>query len=104
MEAKRNIFDNIQTVDTKDLAKAVASLVAMSLKPEQLNKVLVRDNQGKESYIAPGLITRIVAVKIYNPERTASEVVYVNGDRFTVDLEPQKLGAQLALPTNSNEA
>lgn len=98
------MFDNTQTVDTKDLAKAVASLVALSLKPEQLNKVLVRDDKGNESYIAPGLITRIVTVMIFNSKRTASEVVYLNGDRFTVDLEPQKLGAQLGLPTNSNEA
>lgn len=98
------MFDNIQKVDTKDLAKAVASLVALSLKPEQLNKVLVRDNQEKESYIAPGLITRISTVKIYNPERTASEVVYVNGDRFTVDLDPVKLGEQIGLKTNNSES
>jgi len=98
------MFDNTQIVDTKDLAKAVASLVALSLQPEQLNKILVRDNQGQESYVAPGLVTRITTTKIYNPERTASEVVYVNGDRFTVDLEPPKLGAQLGLPTNTSGA
>lgn len=37
------MFDNNQVVDTKDLAKAINSLLALSLKPEQLAQVKVKE-------------------------------------------------------------
>ena len=54
------MFDNNQVVDTKDLAKAIQALSALSVNEGQLKQVEVLEANGEVNYVAPGMITRII--------------------------------------------
>ena len=85
------MFDNTQTVHTKDLAAAVRALSGLFLNEKQLTKKQITDDKGEVHIICPGMITRIRPVKLYEPLRNGSEVFYVNGERFTIDLTTEVL-------------
>lgn len=91
------MFDNNQVVHTKDLAEAIKSLVAMSLKPEQLEQVKVKEINGVINYVAPGMITRILDTGFYNPERRGSWIYYITGENFKLDVPVEDLASQLSL-------
>lgn len=94
------MFDNTQIVETKELAKAVQGLSGLLATPEQLKQKKVTERSGDIIYIAPGLISRIMTIEIYNPDRDASLVRYINGDIFKVDLKVEDLVAQLGLDSD----
>lgn len=93
------MFDNKQIVETKDVAEAIRALVGLAIKPDQLSKKKVVDRNQKSYFIAPGIITRIVPKTFYNEQRTASSVVYLNGDTFDIDLTPEDLANELGITT-----
>lgn len=91
------MFDNNQVVDTKDLAKAIQALSALSVNEGQLKQVEVLVANGEVNYVAPGMITRIINTTFYNPEREASWVYYINGDHFKLDIPVKELAKQIKL-------
>lgn len=95
------MLDNHNVIDTKDLAKAVQSLLALSVQPDQLKLVSVREIDGDINYIAPGLITRIEEWEFYSPDRKGSRIYYITGEAFTLDLPVENLAAQLNLTVSS---
>lgn len=96
------MFDNTQIVETKDLAKAINSLLAMSLKPEQLTQIKVTEVNGDINYVAPGMITRILDTTLYNPGRKGSWVHYITGENFKLDIPVEDLADQLKLESTGN--
>lgn len=96
------MFDNTQIVETKDLAKAINSLLAMSLKPEQLTQIKVTEVNGDINYVAPGMITRILDTTLYNPERKGSWIHYITGENFKLDIPVEDLADQLKLESTGN--
>lgn len=91
------MFDNIQNVNTKDLAEALKSLSGVFLTEQQLVKKKVTDKQGKVYFLCPGMISRIRPTTIFNPTRPGAEVFYVNGERFDLDLTTTELAKQLEI-------
>lgn len=89
---------NTQIVDTKDLAVALKALSGMMLTEAQLSKKKVVDESGAIHFICPGMITRITTAQFYEPtKRTRSEVFYITGEAFTVDITTQDLAKQLGI-------
>lgn len=95
------MLNNNQVVHTKDVAEAIKSLAGLFVKPEQLKQVEVIDRAEKKHYVAPGLISRIINLHMYEPDRDGSMVYYVNGESFKLDLETQQLAKQLGMTQQS---
>jgi hypothetical protein len=91
------MLDFIQTVETKDVADAIKSLIGAALKPEQLAKIEISDRYGIKSYLAPGMVTRIISKKFYSDRPAGSDVSYINGEVFFIDLPPEDLAQQLGI-------
>ena len=93
------MFDNTQTVKTKEIADAIRALSGLFLTEKQLEKKKVTDRKGEISYICPGMITRILTS---NDSQNNAQVFYIDGSIFSIDLTPEELEQQFDILIENN--